>query len=712
MEVFDRDALEAYKGAIHQLIPLHKWDYIDGFDRQRGKSPRDDQWQRDYDFMELQAATSKGSNLGFRMSEADIIVDMDPRNMDISMADAVKQISERYGVALSEGFHVETGGGGLHIYLIVPTAWVGTKFRNGLLEFPGVEFKSYGKQVVAAGSKHPDGGMYEAAGKFEERVRASGKLLHALKREAVTNERERTLSNEQLAEHLAALNAEDYADNESWLQMAMSCYAATGGGGVEEFVDWSLSDSTYAEREGDIRARWDSISVGGGITIATLLKAVSDAGHQHLLREDPKVAFAAEPISEADLKFIDAQPKIDALFDRSKDGKPKRTVDNVKRAIVGLGIIPSRNILTARNVIEGTFETLNKYFPNAGAVVSDDMLHGLRAAITEEYNFEPTIQQTSEGLSALALLNQFHPIRDYIDALEWDGRDRIASFFTDYCETEMTPYTVAVAEVMFKAAVGRVYHPGIKYDTMVILEGIQGCGKSTLVKHLGGEWALEGLPNKSDMNDKDVIQQIQGSWIVEVEELAVMRKSDIDSMKAFLTRQVDTARFAYAREAREYPRQCIFIGTTNDDEYLLDSTGNRRFLPIKVGDIQLSSIEQDRDQIWAQAKIMWDKNPTEKGLMLPEDIWGAAAVEQGHRRVADPIEFGLARYLHHDDREGTDFMTQEAILFEIMHKVSSELSSADLRRLTRAMHAIPGWRTAKRTDEKGHVLKGIERYSR
>ena len=136
----------------------------------------------------------------------------------------------------------------------------------------------------------------------------------------------------------------------------------------------------------------------------------------------------------------------------------------------------------------------------------------------------------------------------------WDGVDRIGDYLTKFCGAPQNSYTSTVGENLLKAAVGRAMKPGIKYDTMVILEGIQGCGKSTMLKVLGGEWTLEGLPNKQDLNNKDVIQALQGYWIVEVEELAVMRKSDVDSLKAFLTRQTDKTRFAYAREAKEYKR--------------------------------------------------------------------------------------------------------------------------------------------------------------
>lgn len=706
-KVYREEAFAFYGERVNQLIPLNRWDLVlEGVER--GKSPRDKEWRtKKYTSSAIEGAISTGCNLGYRLDERDLVVDMDPRNMEIEPHEAMMELGNRFGLAVAEAPCVKTGSGGYHLYFRIPDEWVGKKFINERPDLKGVEFKALGRQVVAVGSKHPNGTFYEAqSGDLSNIPLASVKMLAAIERPEIDQTIEsRTLSNEELGELLAVLDPHDFNDNESWLKLAMSCHSATQGGGLQAFIDWSVQDSQYSDHHELIRTRWESFQ-SDGITAGTLYKHVIDSGNGEMVRPNANALFGEAELSQTDRALVNQAVQLSVQFDRGRDGKPKRTVGNVKIAIQNLGIIPRRNMLTQANYIEGSTDLLQEFFPEVATAVDDDLLHGIRAAITDHYHFEPSIPQVSEGLSAMALLRPWHPIKEYFSTLSWDGIDRIGGFFTRYCGSPQTEYTIAVAEVMLKAAVARVMRPGIKFDCMVILEGNQGCGKSTMVSILGGEWALEGLPQKSDLNHKDVIQQIQGHWIVEVEELAVMRKSDVDSMKAFLTRTTDKARFAYAREAKEYPRQCIFIGTTNDDEYLLDSTGNRRFLPIEVGQINLPMLAEDRDQIWAQAVQLWNVKPTPEALMLPASLWGDAAEEQSARRVQDPIEMRLSQFLkEHADR---DFLRLEDVMINVLGKQPGQSDLGDMRRVTRAVQAIKGWKNGRREIE-GESVKVVNR---
>jgi predicted P-loop ATPase len=376
-------------------------------------------------------------------------------------------------------------------------------------------------------------------------------------------------------------------------------------------------------------------------------------------------------------------------------------------AITQLGLSPTRNALKDEIHIDGDLSALKVFYPMADGTFDDSTIHGVRNAIMQTFDFEPTTTQVHEALLAMALMQEYHPVRDYLNSLKWDGVARLGSYFTEYCGTPNNAYTSKVGEILLKAAVARAMKPGTKFDTMVILEGIQGCGKSTLLKVLGGEWTLEGLPNRQDLNHKDVIQAIQGYWLIEVEELAVMRKSDVDSLKAFITRQTDKARFAYAKEAKTYQRQCVFVGTTNDDEYLLDSTGNRRFLPIEVGVIDLAGVAVVRDQLWAEAKVLWDANPTEASLALPQSMWEDAAEQQEDRRVQDPLEFKVREFLGSLE-PGTDFISVPELLWGVLHKSGSDAEMKDTRRINRAFKTISEWRGSRR----GKGSKRIRGYER
>ena len=719
MTIFNADELTLFYGSRStNMIPLHAWDAIDQHGRERGKSPRDSQWTtRSYFSRDIETAISEGRNIGFRMGPADLVIDFDPRSMDRSLEDAISYLEERFSFSLADAPTVTTGSGGLHIYMTVPERFLGRKFRNEMPELPGVEHKCFGKQVVASGSKHPCGGVYTSTkGSMDSPVLMPDTYLDALEVVAKSSDCDATVSNGRLSDMLACLDPSDFASNDSWIQLAMACHAATGGEGREEFVEWSVSDPEYSGQEETIRMRWDSFK-GGGITAATLFKVVSEAGGSELLRDEPEQAFGNAEFSEQDRAILSVPPRFtapvggpdtDGLFDREKSGRPKRTLENCMKAIEAMGLEPALNALSQEVSLGGDLSKVRKYFPEINKSITDLTLHGLRRAIISDYMFEPSLQQVSEAISCLAVPHSFHPIKSYLSDLVWDGEDRITEFFYRYAGGEKGAYNAGVAEMFFRASVARVKEPGIKFDSMIILEGAQGCGKSTLIKVLGGDWTLEGLPSTNSMDNKDVIQAIQGHWLVEVEELAVMSKSDVESIKAFVSRTTDKARFAYARESREYRRQCIFIGTTNDAEYLLDSTGNRRFIPVEVSSVALAELRRDRDQIWAQAVQLWLADPTVESLFLKESLWAEAGEQQELRRIADPIEFKLIGHLRQIEPE-VDFIGQEELVFVAFGKVDgSSIQTKDMRRLGRAMQTIEGWTAARRRTD-GRVSKGFRR---
>lgn len=215
----------------------------------------------------------------------------------------------------------------------------------------------------------------------------------------------------------------------------------------------------------------------------------------------------------------------------------------------------------------------------------------------------------------------YHPIREFFDTLpDWDGVERVDTLLIDYLGAEDTPYVRAVTRKELCAAYCRVYHPGIKFDSMIVLNGDQGIGKSTLIAKLGGEWYSDSL-NLSDMNDKTAAEKLQGYWIMEIGELAGMRKADLDKVKAFISRQDDKYRASFGRRVTPHPRQCVFFGTTNSQNgYLRDITGNRRYWNVKVpGNGKYKPWDMDEDtvkQVWAE--VMVYAKAGEKLYLSPE----------------------------------------------------------------------------------------------
>jgi predicted P-loop ATPase len=194
--------------------------------------------------------------------------------------------------------------------------------------------------------------------------------------------------------------------------------------------------------------------------------------------------------------------------------------------------------------------------------------------------------------------NSFHPVRDYLAKLQWDGVERVEHFASKYLGAEDTPYHRLVSKCTLIGAVARIMEPGCKADHVMILEGRQGIGKSTSLTHLFEPWFSDEI---ADLGSKDAAMQLSGVWCIELAELSSMTRSEIERVKAFISRRADRFRPSYGRNVIEVPRQAVFVGTTNSDSYLRDETGGRRFLPVRCESIKPALIWRDRDQLWSEA---------------------------------------------------------------------------------------------------------------
>lgn len=331
-----------------------------------------------------------------------------------------------------------------------------------------------------------------------------------------------------------------------------------------------------------------------------------------------------------------------------------------------------------------------------------------------------------KGLTAITDERRFNPLRAYIDGLpEWDGVPRAETLLTDYLGAEDTPYTRAVTRKTLAGAVQRVLEPGCKFDTVLVLVGKPGIGKSTILRKLGGDWFSDSL-SLADTRDKTAAEKLQGQWIVEIGEMQGSRKADIDVMKGFISRQVDEYRPAYGRVTEKHPRTAIICGTTNSTNgFLKDTTGNRRFWPVPVsGDGWLSAMDMDedtRDQIWAEAKLMLEKGET---VYLDQEMEKEAARMQQSMLEYDEREGQVLEYLdtllpegwydwptykrvdffqQHDELSGEEegVIRREAvcsleIFCECFGRPKSTWKKQDAYEIAGIMARLPGWeRTGK-----------------
>jgi putative DNA primase/helicase len=252
------------------------------------------------------------------------------------------------------------------------------------------------------------------------------------------------------------------------------------------------------------------------------------------------------------------------------------------------------------------------------------------------------------------------------------------------------------------SAIARAMSPGCKVDTMLVLEGEQGIGKSQTLQALAEPWVLEEL---SDMKSKDCKQEIQGKWFVEMSELDAMKRNEIETVKAFIAKQVDTFRPSYGRFAKEHPRQCVLIGTTNSDAYLRDPTGNRRFWPVRCVKVDLEALRRDRHQIWAEAFTAFSNG---EQWWLKGDETVLAREEQATRFEPDVWQDVISQWL---DNTTKSQVTGLNIMEECLDLLRGQQNVVTGRRISQIMTQL-GWKkTGKRPtrrDKQGELRKAYE----
>ncbi|RHW31523.1 virulence-associated protein E [Neobacillus notoginsengisoli] len=329
--------------------------------------------------------------------------------------------------------------------------------------------------------------------------------------------------------------------------------------------------------------------------------------------------------------------------------------------------------------------------------LEDDDISALRNFLSKHYRIVGRAV-IDDALSEILLSSEFHPVKEYLSKLHWDGIPRVETLLIDYLGAEDNELTRAMTRLTLVGAVARIYRPGCKFDYVLTLIGKQGIGKSSLLALLGGDWYTDSL---DDVRGKDAYGQIQGSWIIELGELAALRKADVEAIKRFVSAQVDKFRQPYAKLVKEYPRQCIFIASTNDDEPLKDQTGNRRFWPVAVGVHPVDfgrRINFPGDQLWAEAVTLFKRG---EPLLLPDHL------EQRARELqkAYTEESSLAGYIREylDKPWGYDLLPGAQvgirdrvcaleIWCEMLGQPQDKFTTAKAREINSILKNTPGWR--------------------
>jgi predicted P-loop ATPase len=323
-----------------------------------------------------------------------------------------------------------------------------------------------------------------------------------------------------------------------------------------------------------------------------------------------------------------------------------------------------------------------------GASVTEDDAVEAAAWITQSDGVGFGKEQLLSAFLAEARQRQYDPVKAYLDGLEWDGTERIDRWLVDHFGAAEVPYVISVGRSWLISAVARVYEPGCKVDHMLILEGPQAYRKSEGLNALvGDDWYAEV---SLDPTAKDSMQDIHGPWIVEWSELSGLSKREANALKAFLTRKVDRFRAPYGRSPENHPRRCVFSGTTNEGQYLTDTTGGRRYWPVRVTrKASPAALADIRDQLWAEAVALYRDGYQ---WWLSDEQESEAAEVQRSKLVEDTWDDRIGEWL--TGRIDTGFIPTSEILTKALELPSSAQGTATSKRLKAAMERL-GWEPAR-----------------
>lgn len=491
---------------------------------------------------------------------------------------------------------------------------------------------------------------------------------------------------------------------------------------------------------------------------ALIVDSVPDTSDLDDLFGEPSIP-AKNTANQASLPEID--PNWTSYLDRDSEGHPKSCLHNValivKNDVRTHGVI-AFNEFKQRKVLVNPPKRISKKRDSAKPVVNldgpvwevndpvngagwiDNHMHALRAMIEAPtgqggYGLRVTDRDIKAAVDIVADVQRYHPVKNYLAAVEWDGVPRMDTLFVKYLGSEDTAYHREAARLMLVGAVSRVMEPGHKFDFVPILEGAQGKRKSSFIRILGRDWFSELSGDFSD--PQKAVEQISGFWIIEIPELQGFSRADANDLKAFLSRTTERARRAFAHNEQDFARQCIFIGSTNDDEYLRDHTGGRRFWPIKCGlpdgvDIDTDELEREIDQIWAEAYAAYvEMRRTCKLKDLPlfmssSDAKRDAKIIQESRRIEtaeDTYAAQIQEWLDqpigvadgHDDLDAKapqkfrNVVTAASVWTEMFDQPMARFGAAEQTKIGRALARLEGWERKPQVRHNGNRVRAFVR---
>lgn len=447
--------------------------------------------------------------------------------------------------------------------------------------------------------------------------------------------------------------------------------------------------------------------------------------------KEPKVRqlIVSEKMQSASIDFanveLDGEEEVD---DSWKEQLKTDRKGNVYNGINNIVLLLEKDPLLRGRIVFDEFEQREimvkrlhwRSKENNARHLLDSDVANLKHYLKSVYDITVTTTTLEDALKVLYERCRINSVKDYLKPLKWDGTPRVDSLLIEYLGAPDNDYVKAVTRKMLVAAVSRVFDPGIKFDNMLVLVGKQGIGKSTIIRKLGQRWFSDSFNFHMLQKGKEGFEQLQGAWIIEVGELAGLSKADEESAKGFLSKCVDRYRVSYGRRVDDFPRQCIFFGSTNIQAFLRDQSGNRRFWPVETmvhpatKDVFKEFSQYEIDQVWAEAVELYRRR---EPLYLEKEIIAIAEDVQSSHTLVDDRE-GLIRayldmplpenwntlsvyerraYLQNDDplkAVGTTLRNKVCaaeIWCEVLGGMQKEMTSQNTKFIHTIMSNMPGW---------------------
>lgn len=672
--------VHAYIAAGFRLFPCNHPD--------NPKAPSRKHWrQTPYDAL-LEPETLQPI-YGLNLQPTDLVIDVDPRRFTAG-ENQLKMLWEKLMLPPAETFIVSTVSGGAHIYFKKPADFP-VRRRLDSLGFPAIEIKSAGQYVCGAGSVMPGGKIYSIErGSPKTIVDAPQELLDFIRR------------------------PDDHASEDDLASGITSDDKQT----IERFIAWLMTPGVVLRGSYQIACEGRDY----GLSKGAIFSAMRDYYNPQ----------RAEPKSDDELKT-----KIKNAFafaQNSTPGKLHPSADFQRQGedhVVAEEIAKIKWDLKPNGVLEATITNCINFFQIPPHAAYENPLYGLIRynQFTDHIEFTrpapwhyqgeypphwtdtDTIQLKHwlgqnkhynamtglyhEAVIAVSRIHQYHPIRDYLYSLKWDGVRRLDQILVRYAGAPNNDYIQEVGKNTLIAACARVMKPGCQHDHMLVLEGKQGSGKTSFVRTLGGKWFADVL---IDPHSKDTVHAMIGSWFLEASEMEFAKRADVQALKAFLTRTVDKVRLVYHRIPMLIPRQSVFIGTVNTSAtgYLRDTTGNRRYWCVVTGTIDIPALERDRDQLFAEAFQRYLEG--ENWHIIDPYIQKIALQEADARIEMDSWVEILEDWLGRNEAVLPHPLKTEYIAYAALNLNPSRLDRVSHNRLHSAMREL-GWVRMKNWDK-------------